>query len=336
MLSNIFERVYVINLSRRQERLEAFYQKVPVDWPFKQPEQYTAIDGGLVSPPDWWDGGGGAWGCYKAHLRILEDCLNNEIYSVLILEDDAVYDEKQRVVLERVDRNRKLITMEYIEYPDTNDVNAVHRKTVETGPFGEQNIVFTNNRGEVLLREEVAPLGIDEPSTIYHFRYNMEGKRTHTYSGGVVLGYIIIAGEETTLALELSPDKGMIEISEFYDDEQNGPKSEFFRKTIQNGINGTPIIQEEVRYEKFDVTGKIKWKTKQDIQFADEEAKMPIATSYQYELYPKTDKVLQKITILPVIPKEQNGTGKCTADPCSSAYYCDDHGFTYAPPAGTL
>ncbi|MCL2005897.1 MAG: glycosyltransferase family 25 protein [Planctomycetaceae bacterium] len=91
MLSNIFERVYVINLSRRQERLEAFYQKVPVDWPFKQPEQYTAIDGGLVSPPDWWDGGGGAWGCYKAHLRILEDCLNNEIYSVLILEDDAVF-----------------------------------------------------------------------------------------------------------------------------------------------------------------------------------------------------------------------------------------------------
>ena len=90
MLSNTFERVYVINLPRRKERLEAFFQKIPADWPFRYPERYSAIDGGLATPPDWWKDGGGAWGCYKAHLRILEDCLSNEIESVLILEDDAV------------------------------------------------------------------------------------------------------------------------------------------------------------------------------------------------------------------------------------------------------
>ena len=90
MLTDVFERVYVINLPRRKERLESFFQKIPADWPFRFPEQYVAIDGGLVPSPAWWDGGGGAWGCYKAHLRILEDCLSNEINSVLILEDDAV------------------------------------------------------------------------------------------------------------------------------------------------------------------------------------------------------------------------------------------------------
>ena len=90
MLHDMFERVYVINLPRRKERWEAFCQKVPADWPFRKPERYIAIDGGLASPPDWWKDGGGAWGCYKAHLRILEDCLSNEINSVLILEDDAV------------------------------------------------------------------------------------------------------------------------------------------------------------------------------------------------------------------------------------------------------
>jgi GR25 family glycosyltransferase involved in LPS biosynthesis len=73
--------------------LERFFQKIPADWPFRQPEPYAAVDGGLASPPDWWNGGGGAWGCYKAHLRILEDCLSNEISSVLILEDDAVFVE---------------------------------------------------------------------------------------------------------------------------------------------------------------------------------------------------------------------------------------------------
>jgi len=86
----MFERVYVINLPRRQERMDAFLQKIPADWPFRTPERYIAIDGGLATPPDWWKDGGGAWGCYKAHLRILEDCLSNEIQSVLILEDDAV------------------------------------------------------------------------------------------------------------------------------------------------------------------------------------------------------------------------------------------------------
>ena len=90
MLFETFDRVYVINLPRRKERLDAFFQKIPHDWPFRFPERYLAIDGGIVTPPNWWHGGNGAWGCYKAHLRILEDCLNRELNSVLILEDDAV------------------------------------------------------------------------------------------------------------------------------------------------------------------------------------------------------------------------------------------------------
>jgi hypothetical protein len=90
MLHNAFEQVYIINLPRRKERLDAFYQRLPSDFPFRHPERYDAVDGGLATPPDWWNGGGGAWGCYKAHLRILEDCLSHEINSVLIFEDDAV------------------------------------------------------------------------------------------------------------------------------------------------------------------------------------------------------------------------------------------------------
>lgn len=86
-----FQRVYVINLSRREERWNEFFQGIPKNWPFRFPERYLAIDGGLVSPPEWWQGGVGAWGCYKTHLRIMEDCLNNDISSVLILEDDAVF-----------------------------------------------------------------------------------------------------------------------------------------------------------------------------------------------------------------------------------------------------
>jgi hypothetical protein len=31
MLSEVFERVYVINLPRREERLEAFFQRIPAE-----------------------------------------------------------------------------------------------------------------------------------------------------------------------------------------------------------------------------------------------------------------------------------------------------------------
>ena len=218
------------------------------------------------------------------------------------------YDAQQRVILERVDRNRKLITLAYTEYPDTNDRNAVHRKTVETGPFGEQNIVFTNSHGQVLLREEIAPPGTEEPSVIYHFRYNGAGKRTHRYSAGVVLGYTIVSGQPTALALDLAPDKGIIEISQ-YRGNWCGAEAMSFRKTLQNGTKGIPIVQEEIQYENHNVNGKPNWRIKQNTRFTDEEAKSAIATSYQYELFPGTDKVLQKTTALPAIPKEQNGTG---------------------------
>ena len=57
MLHDMFERVYVINLPRRAERWEAFVQRLPADWPFRVPERYVAIDGGLATPPDWWKGG---------------------------------------------------------------------------------------------------------------------------------------------------------------------------------------------------------------------------------------------------------------------------------------
>jgi hypothetical protein len=89
-LYNLFERVFVINLARRPERWSTFCKYLPCDWPFVSPQRYEALDGEVVTPPHWWHGGRGAWGCYKTHVRILEDCLNQNYQSVLILEDDAV------------------------------------------------------------------------------------------------------------------------------------------------------------------------------------------------------------------------------------------------------
>jgi len=86
----IFERVVCVNLKRRGDRWADFLNHLPADWPFANVKRYEAIDSKCVKPPGWWTSGAPAWGCYSSHLRIIEDCLNRGIKSVLLMEDDAI------------------------------------------------------------------------------------------------------------------------------------------------------------------------------------------------------------------------------------------------------
>jgi hypothetical protein len=86
----MFDRVYVINLKRRPDRLRAFFQRLDVcGWPFPRPEVFEAIEGDKVGVPRTFTEGGGAYGCRSSHLTILQRCLMDEVGSVLVLEDDA-------------------------------------------------------------------------------------------------------------------------------------------------------------------------------------------------------------------------------------------------------
>jgi hypothetical protein len=89
----MFDRVAVVSLERRPDRLAAFFAGVPKDFPFGEIEVVSAVDGSRCRHPDWWRQGGGAWGCYRSHVRIIEDALNAGEESVLIFEDDATFCE---------------------------------------------------------------------------------------------------------------------------------------------------------------------------------------------------------------------------------------------------
>ena len=88
-----FDRVVVVNLHRRPDRLMAFMERAAAACPYiaqKVLVEY-AIDGELCPPPDWWKTTPGAWGCYRSHLRIIEDALQHGLESVLVFEDDATF-----------------------------------------------------------------------------------------------------------------------------------------------------------------------------------------------------------------------------------------------------
>lgn len=93
-MRDFFEKVMVISLDNAEgERRRGLLTKhlKEVGWPFKEPEFFRAVHGDTVGWPDWWKVGGGAWGCYRSHLAVIERCLNGGDSPVLILEDDVIF-----------------------------------------------------------------------------------------------------------------------------------------------------------------------------------------------------------------------------------------------------
>jgi len=91
-IKNYFDRVVVINLKRRPDRLVSFKAALQdCNWPFKQPIVFEAVDGSIVPHPDGWQSGGGAWGCMRSHQRIFEEAMLDGVGNLLVMEDDACF-----------------------------------------------------------------------------------------------------------------------------------------------------------------------------------------------------------------------------------------------------
>lgn len=98
------DRAVVISLVRDRMRLDRFYQNLPEEWPFPRPEHFIAIDGAKVPEPPWWKAGAAAWGCFRSHQMVIENALNCDTQSILVLEDDAVCASDFRAQFDRFAR----------------------------------------------------------------------------------------------------------------------------------------------------------------------------------------------------------------------------------------
>lgn len=87
-----FDRVVLINLKRRPDRLENFQRlRKEKGWPFQEPVIYDAIDGNKVGVPTYFVSGGGAFGCIRSHVNCLERAIMDGCKSVLVMEDDVCW-----------------------------------------------------------------------------------------------------------------------------------------------------------------------------------------------------------------------------------------------------
>jgi GR25 family glycosyltransferase involved in LPS biosynthesis len=87
----LVERAFVISLAIREDRLARFRAATAGLKSIPEIETRLAVHGDTCLPPEIWTAGAGAWGCYKSHLAILEECLNTGVGSYLVFEDDAQF-----------------------------------------------------------------------------------------------------------------------------------------------------------------------------------------------------------------------------------------------------
>jgi GR25 family glycosyltransferase involved in LPS biosynthesis len=103
-MSSWFDRVVVISLRRRRDRLLKFYKSFDAAFTDENSQSFhrklapvDAVDGSLVPLPQGWtlhhqhNEGRGAWGCLRSHVRVLEDAIRSGAQSILVFEDDAVF-----------------------------------------------------------------------------------------------------------------------------------------------------------------------------------------------------------------------------------------------------
>ncbi len=87
-----FKRVVFINLERRKDRLTAFRERQQVSgWELPEPIIFPAVDGRNERVPTYYKAGGGAWGCLRSHVTLLEKAYADGVENVLVLEDDATW-----------------------------------------------------------------------------------------------------------------------------------------------------------------------------------------------------------------------------------------------------
>jgi GR25 family glycosyltransferase involved in LPS biosynthesis len=87
-LNNYFDKIYCINLDKRQDRYHLFKSEM-AKYGIENVERYSAIDGELLANPTKLLNG--ELGILQTHINLIEKCLNDGVEKILIMEDDVYF-----------------------------------------------------------------------------------------------------------------------------------------------------------------------------------------------------------------------------------------------------
>jgi glycosyl transferase family 25 len=91
-IDELFPHRVCINLDRRPDRWERVRARF-AEQGLHSVKRIAAADGHRLDLPDGWEFTAGAYGCLVSHLQAIRDARNRNLPSLLIFEDDVVFDQ---------------------------------------------------------------------------------------------------------------------------------------------------------------------------------------------------------------------------------------------------
>ena len=184
--------------------------------------------------------------------------------------------------------------------------NNWNAKTVETRPDGSEHIVYTNYIGQILIKE----LCSDSDRWIEYRRYDQEGRRIERANPSAATGY---DDSQADLGVTLRSDAGLIQVREYYAGTGGGAaKGRLQFRKIKRGSAGQEIKRAAFEYATHSAGGVTVHPLSKQTEFRNDDGTGAIQTAYQYLWHPDTVQMLERSTVLPPVPADQNGSG--TAD----------------------
>ena len=228
------------------------------------------------------------------------------------------YDGANRVSLERVEGGRKQFGFEYDANPttDTGDVNVWRMKTVESLPDGNENRVYTNNGGQVILKI---------------FMQTATGNQWYVYAQFDSLYHVVLQANsfavasvtepssgDSTLVVNLKSADGLIRGYVFYtttDPTTGAVEGYLEQETVSQGTAGSAIIVRKVEYDTQQAFGQTIYPLSAELLYplGDNNDANASRTSYSYTWYPDgsnnpTFQLQEKVTTYPIVSSSQNGS----------------------------
>lgn len=214
------------------------------------------------------------------------------------------FDSQKRVTKEITNGGAMTFSYAYTKSNFAKGYNNWEVKTVETLPDNNQNIVYTNAWGQVILK--VFKAGTDEWFDYYQF--DSKGRMTLQAASSAVASYT----ESSAGLVTLNASSGLINVLEYYADNASGtgeaPGRLRYQK-LKKGGNGTAVLILELQYVKRQTPdGAETFPVGKEILYPKEDGTGAITTEYSYTWFTNTQQVDELTITLPTVPTSQNGT----------------------------
>ncbi|MFL5241992.1 MAG: RHS repeat domain-containing protein [Gemmataceae bacterium] len=195
----------------------------------------------------------------------------------------------------------------------TTDYNAWATKTVETLPDGNQNSVYCNPFGEVMLKNYHDAVSGNNWRTYY--QYDTAGRVIEIAAPSAVTGYNDV---QANLAVTFNSASGLVTKTDYYTTTTAGETTAggvagFEQdKKIQQGSAGTPITLDATQYFQHTAAGNSVDPVANHTVYRNTNTTGGETTSYSYTWFTGTTLMQSEQVTKPVISSTQNGPG--TAD----------------------